>query len=104
MVEMAGIDVLFALLRRKNHTELLPQLPSLKTVRRTVFFTLVPFRVRFPLTAKKKASPGGGLFFFGGDGGNRTRVRKFIHTMFYERSRSIEIPAGRRRPAGSGRW
>ncbi len=39
VVEMRGIDVLFALLRRENHTELLPQLLQLKTVHRTVFFT-----------------------------------------------------------------
>ena len=40
--ETVGFDVLFALLRRENHTELLPQLLSLKTVRRTVFLTLEP--------------------------------------------------------------
>ena len=32
----------FALLRRENHTELLPQLHSLKTCHRHVFFTVVP--------------------------------------------------------------
>lgn len=39
---MRGIDVLFASLRRENHTELLPQLLQLKTVHRTVFFTPQP--------------------------------------------------------------
>ena len=44
--------MLFALLRRENHTELLPQLPSLKTVHRTVFFTLRP-KGSNPLRQKK---------------------------------------------------
>ena len=37
-----GFDALFALLRRENCTELLPQLPHLKTARRAVFFTARP--------------------------------------------------------------
>ena len=33
-----------------------------------------------------------GLFLFGGDGGNRNRVRKSIHTAFSGCSQSFEIP------------
>ena len=53
MAESKGFDAFFALLRRENCTELLPQLPSLKTVRRTVFFTLRP-SVRIPCFEKNK--------------------------------------------------
>lgn len=41
---------------------------------------------------------------FGGDGGNRTRVRKRITKAFYERSFCFQSPAARRPKAGSGPW
>ncbi len=98
MVEMRGIDVLFALLRRENHTELLPQLLQLKTVHRTVFFTPQP-KGSLPALAPKEKGPDG-PFSFGGDGGNRTRVRAALHKTFYERIQSIEIPPGVSRLTG----
>ena len=84
MVEMRGIDVLFALLRRENHTELLPQLLQLKTVHRTVFFTPQP-KGSLPALAPKEKGPDG-PFSFGGDGGNRTRVQKGGKSGVYVRS------------------
>ena len=55
---MAGIDVLFASLRRENHTELLPQLLQLKTVHRTVFFTPQP-KGSIPALQNDKGHPVG---------------------------------------------
>ena len=40
----------------------------------------------------------------GGDGGNRTRVRKRITKAFYERSFCFKIPAAPRPKAGWGFW
>ena len=42
--------------------------------------------------------------FYGGDGGNRTRVRKRITKAFYERSFCFKIPAAPRPKAGWGFW
>ena len=63
VVEMRGIDVLFALLRRENHTELLPQLLQLKTVHRTVFFTPQP-KGSLPALAPKEKRPQWAFFFW----------------------------------------
>ena len=72
--ESKGFDAVFALLRRKNCTELLPQLPSLKTVHRTVFLTLRPFRVRIPCPTNKKKRRRCNVSssFHGGEQGIRT--------------------------------
>ena len=50
--------------------------------------------------------PGRGFdrFDFGGDGGNRTRVRKRVARAFYGRSFCFKSPAARRSKASSGLW
>ncbi len=51
--------------------------------------------------------PTGARFGFircGGDGGNRTRVRKRVTGAFYERSFCFKLPAARRPKAGFWLW
>ena len=52
-------------------------------------------------TPKSLGIPG---FVSGGDGGNRTRVRKRVAGAFYERSFCFQIPFVRRSKASSGHW
>ena len=63
--------------------------PSCLRLRRTD--TRWTMRFRIPLWEKmfrhKKQHLGRGVVFYGGDGGIRNRVRKFILSAFYERSR-----------------
>ena len=75
--------MLFALLRRENHTELLPQLLSLKTVRRTVFLTLEPLRVRIPTApVKEKEHPEGCSFSLAETVGFEPTCRSYRQTDF----------------------
>ena len=49
-------------------------------------------RVRFPIKRKKKYPTTAGYFFFGGDGGNRTPVRKRFLRNFSGRRRLFAFP------------
>ena len=94
---------------------------SLKTCHWHVFYTLrsrlpprsalngahwapAPLSGPIPAFLKFQPSPKGPGWIFGGDGGNRTRVRKRVTGAFYERSFCFKLPAARRPKAGFWLW
>ncbi len=79
MVETIGIDLFHGgddrdrhAFASQNRSELLPQLPSLKTVHRTVFETLMPEGSTLRLQNKKRQDRMVLSFLLGGDDRDRT--------------------------------
>ena len=72
---------------------------SLLLTQKTDYAVSITARIKNnPITSANTDSFG--LFAFGGDGGNRNRVRKLVHTTFSGCSQSFDIPSQIRRMTG----